>query len=164
VARVHLQGLPRLKAKLQRLRQETAEDVRPALARAAQLIVEQMKRLAPVSDAPRQRKGKTVNPGALRDSIGWTFGGRPRHSQALAVGKVGRLRVTIFAGNDEVRYAHLQEFGSPPHIAGGKFEGARHPGHPAQPFFFPGYRAMRREAKRLLAKAIRDAVRKRAAA
>lgn len=151
MARVYLKGLPQLKAKLVALKERTADEVRPALAASADEIVAMMRRLVPVDS------------GALRDSIGWTFGDKPRYAQALAVARAGDLVVTIFAGNSRVRYAHLVEFGARPHKAGGKFAGAEHPGAPAQPFFYPSYRALKRDAKRRIAKAVREAV-KRAAA
>ena len=56
-------------------------------------------------------------------------------------------QVAITAGNSDVRYPHLQEYGT------------SH--HPAQPFFWPGFRLARKRAenriKRVLAKAIREA-------
>ncbi len=39
------------------------------------------------------------------------------------------------------RHAHLVEFGTAPHIVGGKFAGARHPGTAPQPFMRPAWDA-----------------------
>lgn len=146
MARVYLKGLPRLKAKLIRLKEKTSPAVQQAMADAAQKIVDMMKRLAPVDQ------------GDLRDSIGWTFGQKPKYAQAITTAKFGETRVTIFAGNSKVRYAHLVEFGTSPHPQGGQFAGTLHPGTKAQPFFFPSYRAMRNEARKMIRTAIRKAV------
>lgn len=148
MARVYLKNLPQLKAKLEKLRNDTADDVRPAVGKAAQLVVDMMQRQVPVES------------GELRDSIGWTFGDKPKYSQAVTTVKAGPLTVTIFAGNTKVRYAHLVEFGTAPHINGGLFDGSKHPGAKPQPFFFTSYRAMRKEARRMITKAVKEAVRK----
>lgn len=146
MARATIKGLPRLKAKLERLRTQTASDVAPAMGRAAQLIVDMMKRQVPVHE------------GDLRDSIGWTFGDAPKGALTVASSRVGTLRVTIFAGDEKAFYARYIEFGTAPHAQGGKFAGTEHPGTPAQPFFFTSYRALRKEVKRMLRKAISEAV------
>ena len=148
MARVYLKGLPELKAKLIRLKEQTADAVGPAMGKAAQLIVDMMKRQVPVDH------------GDLRDSIGWTFGEKPKYAQAITRAKFGTTRVTIFAGNSKVRYAHLVEFGTAPHVNAGIFEGSQNPGTKAQPYFFSSYRALKRDAQKIIRLAIRDAVRK----
>ena len=148
MARVYLKGLPQLKAKLVRLKEQTAESVMPAMGKAAQLIVDMMKRQVPVDH------------GDLRDSIGWTFGDKPKYAQAITTARFGQTRVTIFAGNAKVRYAHLIEFGTAPHTNAGIFAGSENPGARSQPFFFPSYRALRKDAQKIIRLAIRDAVRK----
>jgi len=147
MARVYLKGLPELKAKLVRLKEGTAAPVREAMARAAQMIVDMMKRHVAVDE------------GDLRDSIGWTFGDKPKYAQAVTTARFGDTRVTIYAGSSKVRYAHLVEFGTRGHPQGGMFEGTSHPGTRPQPFFFTSYRALRSEARKLIRAAIRDAVR-----
>lgn len=148
MARVYLKGLPQLKAKLQRLRDETAKDVAPTLGLAADKVVDMMKRLVPVDS------------GDLRDSIGWTFGSAPEGSLKIASARSGVLTVTIFAGSEKVFWARFIEFGTRSHAQGGQFAGTEHPGTAAQPFFFVSYRALRKEVKRMLRKAINDAVKK----
>lgn len=146
MARVYLKGLPQLKAKLEKLRRDTAPEVRPVLGEAAQKIVDMMRRLAPVGS------------GNLRDSIGWRYGPKTdKGTTKVASVQVGQTTVTIFAS---VFYARWVEFGTPPHIVGGKFAGAQHPGSKAHPFFFVSFRALRKEVKRMLAKAIREAIKK----
>lgn len=151
MARVYLKGLPQLKAKLVRLKRQTEAEVLPAMAAAADKVVAMMKRLAPVDD------------GDLRDSIGWTFGDAPEGSIRVATVKQGALRVTIYAGNEKAFHARFVEFGTGPHAQGGQFAGTEHPGMPAQPFFFVSYRAMKKEIKAMIRRAVSDAVRKVAA-
>lgn len=146
MARAYWKGLPQLKAKLARLKVETAKDVAPAMAAAGDRVVEMMKRLAPVDE------------GSLRDSIGWTFGDAPKGAIKVGTFRQGILRLTIFAGNENVFWARFVEFGTAPHVQGGQFAGTQHPGNPAQPFFFPSYRALKKEIKAMVRKAIREAV------
>ena len=54
--------------------------------------------------------------------------------------------------------APLVEFGTPPHIAGGMFEGAKHPGQKAHPFFWTSYRANRKRFRRRNARAVKIAI------
>lgn len=142
MARVYLKGLPQLKAKLVRLKTETADKVRPAMEMAAGNLVEMMRRQV------------AVDQGDLRDSIGWTWGVAPRGSVAIA----SSAGITIFAGNAKAFYARFVEFGTAPHVQGGSHPGTQHPGVAAQPFFFSSYRAMKKDMKAMLRKAIRDAV------
>ena len=71
MAKVYLKNYPQLRAKLQKLRDDTAADVAPAMAKAAQDIVDMMQRLVP------------VNSGDLRESIGFTFGAAPKYAQKV---------------------------------------------------------------------------------
>lgn len=139
-----IRGLGSLEKKLKKLPPAAEKAIREAMEQGANEIVAMMKSLVPVDS------------GDLRDSIGWTWGERPRYSQAIATVKSrdGKLALTIFAGNERVRYSHLVEFGAAPHIAGGMFEGAQHPGAPAQPFFFVSWRALRRRTRSRISRAI----------
>lgn len=133
--------MPTLVRKLGRLRDETAPQVSPVLGEAAQKIVDMMKRQVPVDQ------------GDLRDNINWTFGDAPKGTMRLATAKRrgGQAVVTIYAGNDKkkgqggVYWARWVEFGT------AKMAG--------RPYFFPSYRAMRKEAKRMIRAAISQAVR-----
>jgi HK97 gp10 family phage protein len=150
-----IKGLDKLQAKLKALPDAVVVEVRSALAGAAEEIVDMMKGLAP-SDS-----------GALRDSIGWTWGEAPKGSLTLGKLKSSRkgegLKITIFAGNDKVWWGRWVEFGTASHIQGGKFAGSEHPGTRAQPFFFPAYRSNRKSAKAKVRKAVRTAAKKVAA-
>lgn len=150
MARVYLKGLPKLKAKLVKLRKDTMPDVAPVMGKAADMIVDMMKRHV------------AVKTGKLRDSINWTFGKAPKGSMRIATVKNGESTVTIYAGGKEekVPNAWWVEFGTAPHPQGGQFPGTQHPGSAAQPFFFTSYRALRKEAKKMIRKAISAAVKK----
>lgn len=86
-----------------------------------------------------------VESGALRDSIGWTWGDAPSGAISLGKAKAGRLSITIYAGGGEAFYAWFQEFGTV--------------NMPANPFFFPSYRKLRRKAKGRVTRKINKAIR-----
>lgn len=115
--------------------------VAPALVKAADDIADTMRKLAP--DDP-----KTGAPD-LRTSIVVTGPGQatPPYSQPGGAAVVPENAAAITAGNTNVRYAHLQEYGTTR--------------HGAQPFFWPGFRLGRDEAmkkiKRSIGKAIKGA-------
>lgn len=146
-----LEGRARLLAKMAALPKEVRSAIKQALAEGADEITEMQKRLAPVKD------------GDLRDSIKQTWGaGRVRYSSLNAAAGAGDpdLTVRISAGNSKVRYAHLVEFGTRPHVNGGKFAGSLHPGTRAQPFFYPAVRALRRRVKSRITRATTKAAKK----
>lgn len=87
-----------------------------------------------------------VDKGDLRDSIVMTPGGQqtPAYSQPGGAQVVPEHAALVTAGNSKARYPHLVEYGARAHTAGGVFEGAAHPGAPAQPFFWPAFRLLRK--------------------
>lgn len=140
----------RLLAKLARLPTEVRSAVKQGIAQSADELTDAIKRLAPVKS------------GKLRDSVAQTWGGgKVAHSSLSAGAGKGDpdLTVTISAGNSGVRYAHLVEFGTAPHINGGKYAGTEHPGAKAQPFFYPAYRANKKRIKGRITRAITKAAR-----
>ena len=145
-ARVQIAGMPRLIRKLKVLPDVARQEIRLAMGREADEVVAMMKRLAP-SDS-----------GALRKSIGWGWGNDvPKGAMALATVGKGDLTITIYAGNEDAWYARLVEFGTAPHIVGGLFAGAEHPGTAAQPYFYASFRAMRKKLRLAIRKASREA-------
>lgn len=150
-----VRGKDQLIRKLSALPALAEKRILAAMAAAADDIVSMMKRLAPVDD------------GDLQMSISWTWGDAPKGS--LTIGKVSRTRrdgsprITIFAGNHEAYYARWVEFGTAPHINGGRFAGSRNPGTRAQPFFYVSFRAGRRRAKSAISRAITRAAKEVAA-
>lgn len=122
-----------------------------ALAQSADEITDAIRAAAP--------QGAT---GELKKSIAQTWGGgKVRYSSLSGLtGESGDpdLSVRISAGNSKVRYAHLVEFGTAPHINGGLFAGTEHPGTRAQGFFYPTYRRMRKRARGRVSRAITKAI------
>lgn len=134
-----------------------------------------LKQLAPaadkaLTDASQKSAGEMVaaarsfvpvRTGKLRESIVATPAGQspPAYAQG-APGVVPAGAVMVTAGNSEVRYAHLVEFGAKAHPNEGIFAGTQNPGSPAQPFFFPAYRLIRKKhrgrATRALNKSIKE--------
>lgn len=155
-----IQGRERLLAKMKALPGEVRSAIKQALAEGADEITDMQKRLAPVSATGSHGNA----PGALRDSIVQTWGGGKVRYSSLAgnAGEAGDpdLSVRISAGNSKVRYAHLVEFGTAPHINAGKFAGTQNPGAAAQPFFFPAYRALRKRVKSRITRATNKAAKK----
>lgn len=115
--------------------QVAKDQIKKALEAAADEIVEMAKRLAP------------VDKGELRDSIGWTWGKAPKGS--ITLGKVaenslaGDFTITVFAGNGVAYYARFVEFGTQK--------------MPAQPYFYPAYRATKKRAKSRVRRSITKA-------
>ncbi len=140
-------NLDRLNRKLKQLPAVARELIRAEMAKAADEIVGMMKRLAPVLVVPV----KDRRSGALRDSIGWTWGAAPKGSVVVAsvAGKSDDMRITIYAGNAEAFYARWVEFGT---------QNMR-----AHPYFYVSWRANKRRTVRRLGKAVRDAAKKVAA-
>lgn len=114
----------RLRAKLRAMPTEIRKDIKDALERGAQEIVDLQYHLAP------------VRTGHLRASIDWTWGDVPKgavfSSKSFQSGDPERLLISIYAGNPLAYYVRWVEFGTSK-------------GAVAQPFFFPGYRASRKK-------------------
>ena len=182
MAKVKLNGLEKLHRKLLIIPNEVEKEIRISMAKAADDIVALAKTLAPVGQATGVNSSN--NPGALRDSIAWTWGDAPKGSMPLgfvrnspptngASRKGNRdkrdIFITIFAGNDEAFYARWVEFGTKSHGIdavnapvmgrGGRNFGVHvdHPGATAKPFFYPAYRAKRKSAKQRISKGINKA-------
>ena len=149
-----IHGLDKLSRKLAAIPKEATAAARLAVVQGADEISALQKSLAPVDD------------GDLRASIHVTRPGEttPPYSQPGGSRQAGENEAIVTAGNTKVRYAHLVEFGTAPHVAGGIFEGAQIPAIPAQPFFWPAYRALRSRVRgritRNINKAIKQAAQK----
>lgn len=133
-------NLAKLDKKLKRLPTIAKEFIRAEMGKVADEVVDMMKRLVPVED------------GALRESIGWTWGKAPKSAGIVATvkSKMGDdLTITIYAGSVEAYYARWQEFGTQD--------------LPAQPYFYVSWRASRKNAVRQVRKASRQAAKKVAA-
>lgn len=148
-----IQNLKRLQKKLDRLPAVVKARIREAMEQGAEEIVALAKSLVPVDS------------GALKNSIGWTWGRAPRGAMTLgtvqSVG--GDLTITIYAGDADAWYARFVEFGTKAHTAGGMFKGATIPAVPASPFFFVSYRALRRRVRGRITRGINKAAKQVAA-
>lgn len=140
-----ISGLDLLRAKIRALPDAARAEIRAAMEKSADEMVAMAKRLVPVDS------------GALRDSIGWTWGAPPKGSIALARSSGGPGEaITIYAGSRDKTlgdadafYVRWVEFGTVTAAA--------------QPFFFPSWRALRKRIKSRNTRAVSKAFRKVAA-
>lgn len=147
-------GMDELRRVLRAVPDRVQAEIRVELEKIAEAIVADMRRLVPTLKEPDPRRRL----GALKDSIGWTWGEAPKGS--ISVGKVARdpgdrVAITIYAGTRDKRlggsdafYARWVEFGT------------SDPRYPAQPFFWPAYRANRRKLRPAITRAIKRAAAK----
>ena len=68
--------------------------------------------------------------------------------------------VLVTAGNSKVRYPHLVEYGTRPHVNAGMFPGTEHPGTQAQPYFWPSFRLLRKRFRGRMTRAMNKAIKK----
>lgn len=163
-------NLERLKAKFRALPDAIKAEVRKPMADTAQKVADLAVHLAPILKAPH--KGRVS--GALKNSIDWNWGPPPPSSVLGGRGKknfqsyhAGDLKLSIFAGNDIAWYARFVEFGVQKQRKGERVESGSgrkrkskrnvFTGIPAQPFFFPAWRAYRQTMKSSAASAVRKA-------
>jgi HK97 gp10 family phage protein len=129
-------GLDRTLAAMDRVKRAPREMITKALLTSAN----------EVADAQRHLAESSRDTGALIDSITVTPPGRstPAYSQPGGSRVAGETEVIITAGNADVRYAHLVEYGT------AKTE--------AKPFFWLALRLLRRRAQNRINRAARKAV------
>lgn len=129
-------GLSRFQKRMNAIPEAVRKAALPAIQKSAEEIAATMRSLAPKEE------------GDLRDSIEITGPGQttPAYSQPGGSQVVPENSFAITVGNEDVRYPHLQEYGTTR--------------HPAQPFFWPAYRMNRKRAesriKRAISKAVKD--------
>lgn len=130
-----VEGLAAFQRRWGAIPERVAMEVRNAMEEIAEEIVAQMYQVAPHVT------------GDLAGSIGWTWGDAPKGSFTL--GTVGKneyatMRITIYAGGGDAFYARYQEFGTVK--------------MPANPFFFPVWRAKRKSVKNRITRAMNKAI------
>lgn len=132
-------GIGRLQRRLAAVPADIKAAIQPTLLKQAEAMAATMRGLAP--DDP------TTSAPDLKTSIEVTPGGQhtPPYSQPGGSMVVAENAVAITAGNEDVRYPHLQEYGTTR--------------HPAQPFFWPAVRLHQKKAARAIKAAIGRAVR-----
>lgn len=131
------------------------KQIEEAMKQAVGEVVDDMMSRAPVyvgdEDIRRDKrhKGEAIRPGALRDSIGWTWGNAPKGTVSL--GSVQQkapsgdiLKITIYAGDKEAFYARWVEFGTK------KWRG--------NPFFFATWRNHKSRVRGAITRAVRKAI------
>lgn len=133
-------GLKRFQQRMRAIPVAVRLGVQPALMKSGEEIAATMQVLAP------------ENTGALKASIEVTGPGKatPAYSQPGGSLVVPENAVAVTAGNTDVRYAHLVEYGT----SKGKDKGK----DTAQPYFWPGFRMNRKRAEDRVKRAIRKAV------
>lgn len=129
-------GLAETMAAFDRIARAPREAVIPALLKSGDELASAQKALAETSR----------DTGALIDSIAVTMPGHatPAYSQPGGSRVAGETEVIVTAGNSEVRYPHLVEFGTSD--------------TDAQPFFWPAFRLLRKRAQNRINRAAKKAV------
>lgn len=124
-------GLAETLTAMRRAKEAARAVVMPELEQAARDIRVTMRVLAP------------VDTGDLRDSIEVTYPGQstPPFSQPGGARVAKETEVLITAGNEDVRYPHLVEYGTAD--------------TEAQPFFWPGWRLSRKKVRDRIARRFR---------
>ena len=127
--------LLRLVKRMAAIPKAVRDAVTPALKSSGEELASTMKALAP------------EDTGDLKESIAVTLPGQstPPYSQPGGMRVAGETEVLVTAGNEDVRYSHLQEYGTS--------------NHEAQPFFWPAVRLNQKRIKNRIKRAIAKAVR-----
>lgn len=129
-------GIARFQRRMAAIPKAVREAVQPALIKSGDELAGVMRQLAP------------EDTGDLEKSIAVTPAGSatPPYSQPGGSTVVPENAVAVTVGNSDVRYPHLVEFGTTK--------------TPAQPFFWPAFRLLRKRisnrVKRSVGKAVRD--------
>jgi hypothetical protein len=147
--KVTVRGKDRLFRKLKMLAPEAEKELTIANGESAREMVSNAQNFVP------------VRTGALRDSIVATPPGAlpPIYSQG-GDRDSAKTAWLVTAGNSKVRYGHLVEFGTQPHVNAGEMPGTQNPGAPAQPFFYPAHRLIRRRHKSKAGRALSRSIKK----
>ncbi|MHB2165728.1 HK97-gp10 family putative phage morphogenesis protein [Alsobacter sp. R-9] len=127
--------LRNLQRRLDAIPKAVRDAVQPALAQSGDELAGAVKALAPVDE------------GKLRDSVAVTLPGQttPAYSQPGGSKTAGPLEVLVTVGNSDVRYPHLVEYGTSK--------------APAQPYFWPAFRLLRKRLQNRIKRSIGKAVR-----
>ncbi|SFP62691.1 HK97-gp10 family putative phage morphogenesis protein [Tranquillimonas alkanivorans] len=127
-------GLKNFQYRMSRIPKEVRKAVKPALMQSGYEIAETMEGLAPEVTGDLMGSIQVTAPG---DST-------PPYSQPGGSQVAGPNEVVITAGNTDVRYAHLVEYGTK--------------NSTARPFFWPAFRMSKKRAENRIKRAISKAV------
>lgn len=140
-------GKEKVRAFLELVPKATRKRLREAIRQSAESMADTMRNLAP---------HKT---GRLRDSIKVT----PGDEDLTLYEKTSPHRTfpdpeLAMIIHTNLRYSRYVEFGTAAHINAGEFIGSENPGSRAKPFFFPGYRARKKDTHRRINNAAKTAI------
>lgn len=129
-------GIGRLKKRLAAIPAEVKKAANATTVKQAEAMAQTMRQLAPEDE------------GDLKESITVTAGGEqtPAYSQPGGQMTVPENAVAVTVGNTDVRYPHLQEYGTT------KMN--------AQPFFWPSVRLHQKKAQQAIKRGVARAVKK----
>lgn len=127
-------GLDRMNRRFAAVLKNVREVVQPALVKSGEELAGMMRQLAPEDE------------GDLKASITVTAPGQttPPYSQPGGSRAAKENEVLVTVGNVAVRYPHLVEYGTSK--------------APAQPYFWPAFRLLRKRNEQRIKRAIRKAV------
>jgi HK97 gp10 family phage protein len=129
-------GISRLQRRFAAIPRKVREAVDPALIKSADEMADLMRTLAPEKTGDLKRSIEVTGPGQST----------PPYSQPGGETSVPLNAAAVTAGNTDVRYAHLAEYGTT--------------NAAARPFFWPSVRLLRKRAtgriKRAISKAVKD--------
>lgn len=145
-----------------------------AISPALRLAVEEALEANAAELTEAVRRNVPIDDGDLKASIRWRKGlpkAKRRDGTVREAGQDPDLSVRVIAGDEKAFYARLVEFGTAPSAAEAPRQNrnyrrtvvmtkgkAAHAGIPAQPFFFPTYRAWKRKLKARLSRAVGKAI------
>ena len=133
-------GLARFQTRMRAIPQEVRKAVQPALLKSGEEMAGVMRNLAPEESGDLIRSIEVTGPGRST----------PPYSQPGGATAIPENTVAVTVGNEDVRYAHLVEYGH-----GNGFGGSIVPPHP---FFWPAYRLTRKRNENRIKRAIRKAL------
>jgi len=145
---VKIEGRASLRRKFQRMPDAVRAEILKAVPASASDLVGMMKRLAPNKS------------GALVASIHQVSDGGGYRSLVIAGGTPATKREVRKGSGVFTDVAILKEFGTKAHKAEGRFKGAMIPAQPARQFFFPAWRAMKKNIKGKLSRSIAKGIKK----
>ncbi len=126
--------LLRLERRLNAIPKAVRAAVAPALVKSGEELAGAMEHLAPKDTGALAASVAVTPPGATS----------PAYSQPGGSRTAGELEVLVTAGNEDVRYAHLVEYGTS--------------AAEAQPFFWPSFRLLKKRITNRIKRSVRKAV------
>lgn len=174
---VKVEGFKELEAALAQIDKTATQKTvaRNALKKAGAPVADAMRAKAPrdrgalagsimVSTKIKGEAGKAAYAKTMRQTAGNKGLAVKAMRDARRAAKGTMPPVMMFVGPGEKAFhAHLVEFGTAPHINGGKFAGSKHPGTAPQPFARPAWDATQGEALQRISDELRAEIMKAAA-